>query len=537
MSATTAVHDATPSTDAAQVELRSIPLSQITVAEGFNPRGEVAEDAELQALAETMRQRGCLQPIRAHAAVDGGYVLIAGERRYRAAALAGLLEIPASVLHAGPGEEQHLELLSEAIIENELRCDLNALQRARGYRAMIDGGLTVRGVAERLGGSSGRRSREQRIKEHLAILSLPEDLQERVAAGEIPLLAVRAMVGLCEIHEDLARAAVIAATPGNDYEEPYSWSEIAENPLASAVNCCEQLPPGVLPTRTAHTLEVFALGEKAKKDLADYEQLTGRPLQEIRFTAEEVEQARALGAVHDAGWLQVIAGQDVADGLAEDHIHRTLKEERARRRETGDTDEAATSDGDTAATAAAPSPDCPLGDPGEERKQVREAREQAARFNEQLGLLAFKHLTRIKVDERVLRILASVDLGRSLRSIAARGGRLTLPGWSTQTQQKNGRTKTTYLESHDAHEKALEFLNGADSAADIAGRTLTLIATAAFADEQAIAQSRRSFYTLTFQGPWAEQADHDLKAILRERIKEGQLPALDEILRTKGEGA
>src|SRR5674476_443844 len=84
MSANATVPQETPAATAPTAELRSIPLSQISVAEGFNPRGEVIEDAELQALAQTMRERGCLAPIRVRA-TDGGYVLIAGGRRFRAA--------------------------------------------------------------------------------------------------------------------------------------------------------------------------------------------------------------------------------------------------------------------------------------------------------------------------------------------------------------------------------------------------------------------------------------------------------------------
>ena len=334
MATSTSIRNSSASTNRSEapvrVELREIPLSRIAVAEGFNPRGEVREDAELEALAETIRQRGCLQPIRVRTSETGEYVLIAGERRYRAAALAGLTEIPAAVVPAGAGDESEcLNWLSDAMVENELRSDLDPVQRALGYQAMIDGGLSVRGVAERLGGKAKRASREQRIKEHLAILNLPEDLRDLVAAGAIPLLAVKALVGLCEIHEDLARAAVTAAEPGNDYEEPYSWSEIAQSPLTIAVNCCEQLPAGVYPTRNTYTLDAFTVTEKAQRDLDAYRELTGREIENIRFSSEQVEQAKALGAVHEAGWLQVIVGQDVAGRLFEDQIAQTLKDARA----------------------------------------------------------------------------------------------------------------------------------------------------------------------------------------------------------------
>lgn len=82
---------------AVSTQLRSIPLSRIVVEEGFNPRGELLEDDALCQLAETMRQRGCLQPVLVRELPNGGFKLIAGERRYRAAALAALTEIPAKV--------------------------------------------------------------------------------------------------------------------------------------------------------------------------------------------------------------------------------------------------------------------------------------------------------------------------------------------------------------------------------------------------------------------------------------------------------
>jgi ParB/RepB/Spo0J family partition protein len=522
------------------IELREIPLAKIVVAEGFNPRGEVHEDAELQALAETMRQRGCLQPIRVRATETGDYVLIAGERRYRAAALAALTQIPAAVVPVDAGgQSERVELLVDAMVENELRSDLNPQQRALGYQAMIDGGLSVRGVAERLGGKTRRASREQRIKEHLAILALPEDLRTLVAGEKIPLLAIKALVGLCKVHEDLARSAVAAVLDAGEHSEPYTWSEIVAEPLAIAVNNLEELPAGLFNTARSFPLECFALGEKAQQDLAAYEKLTGGRISAIRFTQKLREQAGVLGALHDCGWSAIIAGQDVADRLAEDYIAATLKDERTRaRREHQSQTQARTPSSDGSRADREPVAQESAEEREERRSQEakveREAqkqqRERAISFNLELGLLAFKHLSKMKVEERVLPILASVDLGGSLRGITTRGARLALPGWVTQTTQRNGNTKTTYLDDHEATGKALEFLGGAQSPGDIAGRTLTLIALAALADEDAIAASRRSYYTLSFNGAWAAQAKRDLHAIVRERIQEGQLPALDEVL-------
>jgi ParB/RepB/Spo0J family partition protein len=542
--ATTTAYDASDAqTGTGRVDLREIPLSRIVVPDGFNPRGEVTHDAELEAMAETMRQRGCLQPIRVRANGAGEYELIAGERRYHAAALAALTQLPAVVLPAGAGDEgEHLDLLTDAMIENEVRCNLNPLQRAMGFQAMIEHGLSVRGVAERLGAKTKRSSREKRIKEHLAILALPEKVRKLVALEEVPMLAVKALAQLAAIHEELPGYAVSAVLDvDKESGEPYTWPEVVNNTLSIALAHCEVLPAGLFVSSQGYPLDTFELGEKAKKDLAAYEKLTGRAIGEVWFSFEHIEQARLLGAAHQFGYGTLIAGQDVATRLAEDCIAGELKEARAQERRQREAEKERAADGSDP-NATNDDSEGPQGtgqaatgeNPDAQREAERKEREKAIRFNLDLGVLAFKYLPKIKVDERVLRILASVDLARSQREIASRGARLCLPGWVTQTAQRNGRTRTKYMEPHDAEVRAAGFLQGAESAGEIAGRALTLVALASLANEQdAVPQSRRSYHTLTFRGPWAVQAERDLNAIVRERITEGQLPALDAILRKR----
>jgi ParB family transcriptional regulator, chromosome partitioning protein len=110
------------STGSGVAQLRHIPLSRIVVPDAFNPRGVVVEDRELEALAQSLRRHGCLQPIRVRATEHGEYVLIAGERRFRAAVKAALMELPAIVRPAGSGDDdEQAELLFEAVIENDHR--------------------------------------------------------------------------------------------------------------------------------------------------------------------------------------------------------------------------------------------------------------------------------------------------------------------------------------------------------------------------------------------------------------------------------
>jgi ParB family transcriptional regulator, chromosome partitioning protein len=113
----------------AEADLRTVPVARIVVPDGFNPRGSVADDRELGQLADSIRQHGVLQPLRVHAGEDGSFVLIAGERRYRAAVKADVSEVPVIVRAAGAdGEEEQASLLVEAVIENDLRVDLDPLE-------------------------------------------------------------------------------------------------------------------------------------------------------------------------------------------------------------------------------------------------------------------------------------------------------------------------------------------------------------------------------------------------------------------------
>ena len=150
MATTTAANtDDRPEVDGAPnggVQLRHIPLSRVVVPESFNPRGDVVDDRELEQLADSIRADGCLQPIRVRATDNGDYVLIAGERRYRAAVKASVMELPAIIRPAGTGDDdEQSDLLVEALLENDLRRDLDPLARARGYQRLIDTGLTLQG--------------------------------------------------------------------------------------------------------------------------------------------------------------------------------------------------------------------------------------------------------------------------------------------------------------------------------------------------------------------------------------------------------
>lgn len=256
-------------------------------------------------MAESIRQDGCLQPIRVRATEDGDYVLIAGERRYRAAVKAAVMELPAIIRPVGAGDDEHADLLVEAVIENDLRRNLDPVARARGYQRLLDSGLTIKCVAERL------QTTQTRVREHLRILKLPAELQHNIADDQIPLRAVKSLAQLAGIHPGLARAAAEQVLNPGDAYEPHTWADVERAPLDVAL-ASATLPDGLYWPHTPYPVETFSLREDARKDLAAIERLLGRPIEHVQFDGNDVAQARALGAAHGENWHAIIVGDDVA---------------------------------------------------------------------------------------------------------------------------------------------------------------------------------------------------------------------------------
>ena len=514
-------------------QMRRIPLSRIVVPEGFNPRGDAADDRELEHLADSMREHGCIIPIRVRATHHGDYVVIAGARRYRAAGLAALIEIPAIIRPVGSeGEIEQSDLLVEAVIENDQRLDLDPLARARAYRRLVDGGLTIKGVAQKLSITQAR------VREHLRLLTLPGPIQAKLATGEVPMRAARPLEALARIHPELATGAVAEVlNPDQDLHDAWTWNDVEQDPLAVAFHT-DELPSGVYDANRGYGVEKFRLTERAEKNLAALEKLTGGPVTAIRFGPEELEQARALGALHGQEWRQVIVGDDVASQLAGDYIARCLKIQRATRRRERDIGRAA--DGErsgfeTAAVAAEPS------DQDAEQKARREARQaelkardEAAAFNLELGSAIYNSLSRVKLDQRTLKLLSTTNVTGELAGLAMRGARYGFPGWLDETKQANGNTKRVYVASRtDAERRAADYLAGARNAGEIAGRQLALLAMAVYANEDAVAMSNRSFHHLTSSGPWAGESGELLDELARDQLPERTITILEPTLKAR----
>jgi ParB family chromosome partitioning protein len=162
-----------------------IPLDSIE-ANPFQPRKEF-DNAELNDLAESIRQKGIIQAITVRKKDDGIYELISGERRLRASKLAGLEKIPAFILEVSSKED----LLEIALIENIQRANLNSIEVAEGYKRLIDEcSLKQDEVAAKVGKSRSA------VTNTLRLLTLPDEIKLSIKKGEITEGHARSILSL-----------------------------------------------------------------------------------------------------------------------------------------------------------------------------------------------------------------------------------------------------------------------------------------------------------------------------------------------------
>src|ERR687886_176306 len=181
-----------PAGSEAAPELRTLPVELISP----NPRQprQSFDEAALLALADSVRERGLLQPVLVRPLPGGTYELIAGERRWRAARLAGLETVPALV--RPHDDAASLEL---ALIENMAREDLNPVEEARACALLVDElGLTREEIGRRVG-----RSRVA-VSNLMRLLDLPDDVLDLLVCGKLTEGHGRAVL-MAENHDDRRR--------------------------------------------------------------------------------------------------------------------------------------------------------------------------------------------------------------------------------------------------------------------------------------------------------------------------------------------
>lgn len=185
-----------------------LPIDQLQ-PNRLQPRTRFDDD-QLAELAESIRAQGIIQPLVVAATGEGGYLIVAGERRWRAARRAGLLEVPV-VIREVSGDRHLLEL---ALVENLQREDLNPIEEAEALLALQGFGLQHEEIATRVGKSRSA------VSNSLRLLRLPEDVRDLMRSGALTAGQARPLLGLAseEAQVALAERAVSENLSARDLE-------------------------------------------------------------------------------------------------------------------------------------------------------------------------------------------------------------------------------------------------------------------------------------------------------------------------------
>ena len=186
------------------------------------PRRDFDEE-QLQALADSIGEHGIIQPLTVRQLSSGYHQIIAGERRWRAARIAGLSEVPVVVIEAD--DKKAMEL---ALIENLQRQDLNPVEEALGYQTLMeDYGLTQEDAAKRVGKS------RPAVANALRLLNLCPEVLEKVRTGELTAGHARAVLSLKSEKKQLAAAQKIIALGLSVRQAELLCRNMAKEPVAA----------------------------------------------------------------------------------------------------------------------------------------------------------------------------------------------------------------------------------------------------------------------------------------------------------------
>ena len=310
--------------------LTMVPLAKIKPRDGFNPRAEFG-DEQMAELVASVKQHGIITPLTL--APDGdGFVIVAGERRYRAAKQARLKEVPAQVRDADG------DALTLAVAENVIRADLSPIEEARAYERLVaEHGDTAK-VAKLVGRS------EKLLGERLDLLRLPDEAQALLAARRVPLACAPALIRIAEREPLLAdlcavwladrpsAAARFPADPGEVVDDVLEaeWQDDDSQPLHPVAYSVGGWHGPILPggrSRDEQLPRILAkLAEHGEPVAAAYAELPAIPQEDeydwqarqaveqrerecFALTDEDADAARAFGCLLD------LSGPDGRDHL------------------------------------------------------------------------------------------------------------------------------------------------------------------------------------------------------------------------------
>ena len=396
-----------------------------------NVRQEILAE-EVDALAQSIALLGQLTPVSVRPDNEnGGYVLIAGHKRYAALAQLGHTEIRAEVRPDGESEA------AERAAENVVRSALNPYEEAIAVKAMLDRGLTEDGAAQALGWP------KQRVTARVKLLELPEHAQQLTGQGVIPLSAVEQLRSIGLVSPKLLEAVIAYLGDGNER----AAERLAREPgwvIDSALrDGSSKVFAAHLTQLDTYEIADLRLGKKTEA-LLDEAATLHKQLDRyaygsatVRFTESDVDQARAAGVlVEFENSRPIIVDRSLYRELSKEAIKRTVEELRARVAEAAEQRKAAKASG---------RPVDPEAEARRERgRELRAIAEQAHGANVDLGWGLMNGLATVDpADMAVARFFVFAVLGADydqspytqtgdrVAELAARGIRLVIEEFRT----------------------------------------------------------------------------------------------------------
>ena len=499
----------------------TIAVELIDVEEGFNPRRRF-DHAGLEELARSIRSSGMVQPIRIREGSEGRYVLAAGERRLRAAQLAGLAEVPV-IVHTEPSGE-----LAAAVVQNLIREGLDPIEEAGALQRLAEAeGLTQKKLAARIGKSPTF------VAERLRLLKLPAACQAHLADAELPL-AVEKSLRLVAERSPLAAEmlAAYAVAEGLGDELVADVGTVLWQCMHRAADDGQVVPLiDVSMYRLGFDVvdDVQALAERYEQALVRLGRSwqLDRGVLDIRIGSEAIDAARAAGCLLEIeavneyrGSYEFLSDREFAADLIARQVEALEAEASAHlaavaasaEKEGAEAppDPASHSAEDRAATAKEAAK--------AEREEAKNAAARACGRNENLGIeLLSRHggQSRKKHSLGRAKLIARLLVAQN-RDLAGAGLRYVMPALVTveKTTLKSGqeRTKLVYAEAVDCEAYLLRRIEAAKSAPEVLELVVDALIAAEWADEAAIARSNRI--------RWSAPASASVAAALKDEAKE-----------------
>ena len=473
-----------------------VDIDLIDVVDDFNARQKFPKE-ELEQLAGTIEETGLVQPIKVKKKPDGRFDLVAGERRFRAAKIAGLKTIEITLSTGNP--------VTETLVENIHRSNLNPIETALGLKAFAEEHNleTYKKIGAKV------RKREDWVGAHMRLLKLPKSVQRYIAAGDVPADAEPLLRPIAEVS---VKVAAIICEAGK--QQGYSGRQFIER----FGDLFEELPrmeglkgaPTMIGVPRFHLSEVIADLDREKEE---HKELIDQVLSafythvyygadrdpQVEFAEPEIDRARAAGVLveHIEGHFSraYIIDRELALDLVHSAIERraTEKEEEAKQEAIRQEELKAQRKADRKTT-------------NEERKasgelspqaQAKADAEYAVRYNDVLGRALLEHRSGGKDKKHALtraKLVAHLFVDDNL-DLAGRGLRFTVDKLRSveRTPLKKGghKEKITYATGEECTAELRRRIDIARSETEVNEVLTEAIFAAVLADNKAEPQSRR----------------------------------------------